>query len=129
MATNLRELAESHLEQTLEGMWSLPINFVTPDGDRVDGLRGQILYDQVRTNPETGEVVIVTEPIITVRRSTMLSDVGRVPAAGENWLVEIPESPSESADKASYVISSTRAPEGGRSVGFVRIYLQEVDQL
>ena len=124
MAVNLRELAEKDLGASLEGEWSLPVNLVDPDGVRYDGLRGQILFDIVRVNPETGEEVTVKTPVVSLRRSSL----ARVPEPGENWIVEIPETPSELADKIQHVLSPTRPPEGGGSIGFIRLYLQLVEQ-
>lgn len=121
---NLRELAEKDLGRSLEGEWSLPVNLIDPDGARYDGLRGQVLFDIVRVNPETGEEVTVQTPVVTLRRSTL----ARVPAPGENWIVEIPATPSEAAAKVQHVLSPTRPPEGGASIGFIRLYLQAVEQ-
>lgn len=121
---NLRELAEKDLGRTLEGEWSLPVNLVDPDGVRYDGLLGQVLFDIVRVNPETGEEVTVQTPAVILRRSSL----ARVPAAGENWIVEIPNAPSVSAPKIQHVLSHTRPPEGGASIGFIRLYLQAVEQ-
>lgn len=121
---NLRELAEKDLGRSLEGEWSLPVNLIDPDGARYDGLRGQVLFDIVRVNPETGEEVTVQTPVVTLRRSTL----ARIPAPGENWIVEIPATPSEAAAKVQHVLSPTRPPEGGASIGFIRLYLQAVEQ-
>lgn len=121
---NLRELAEKDLGRSLEGEWSLPVNLIDPDGVRYDGLRGQVLFDIVRVNPETGEEVTVQTPVVTLRRSTL----ARIPAPGENWIVEIPATPSEAAAKVQHVLSPTRPPEGGASIGFIRLYLQAVEQ-
>jgi hypothetical protein len=97
---------------------------IDPDGARYDGLRGQVLFDIVRVNPETGEEVTVQTPVVTLRRSTL----ARIPAPGENWIVEIPATPSEAAAKVQHVLSPTRPPEGGASIGFIRLYLQAVEQ-
>lgn len=120
----LRERTERDLARTLEGRWSLPVNLVNPDGVRTDGLRGQILYDIVRMNPETGEMVTVSTPVVTLRRSSL----ARIPIAGERWLVEIPATPEETGALVPYIISADRPPEGGASIGFIRIYLQQVEQ-
>ena len=121
---NLRELSEKDLGRSLEGEWSLPVNLVDPDGVRSNGIRGQVLFDIVRVNPETGEEVTVQTPVVTLRRSSLV----RIPQPGENWIVEIPETPHEAAAKVQYVLSPTRPPEGGASLGFIRLYLQAVEQ-
>lgn len=121
---NLRELAESHLAITLEGDFGLPVNLIGPDGIRYNDLIGQVIFDIRRLNPETGEEMTVSTPVVTLRRSSL----SRIPKAGEKWIVEIPETPSTTADKKQYIISPTRAPEGGASIGFIRLYLQDVEQ-
>lgn len=127
---SLRALAEQDLGRSLSGPdWGLPVALTGPDGIRrtVDTtgapLRGQVLYDMVRINPETGGRVVVGNPIVTLRRSVL----HRVPAPGENWLVEIPVSPVDPA-MVQMVLSPVRPPEGGGSIGFIRLYLQRVEQ-
>lgn len=118
-----RAIVERHLAVTLEGRWSLPVNLIDPDGVRTDGLRGQVLYDIRRMNPETGEGVTVNVPVVTLRRSSLT----RLPLPGETWLVEIPESVTDPTT-VQFLLSSDRPPEGGKSIGFIRLYLQQVEQ-
>lgn len=120
---NLRERIERDLSFSLEGRWGLPVVLISPDGVR-QPLTGQVLYDIVRIDPETGNDVIVETPVVTLRRSSL----NRVPLAGENWIVEIPVSPSTTAAMQQYIMSPTRPPEGGRSIGIIRLYLQVVEQ-
>lgn len=128
---NLRERVESDLSLSLEGPWGLPVTLMSPDGvlqtlkkDTTLPLRGQILYDTVAMNPETGEEIVIRMPVVTLRRSSL----ERIPLAGENWIVAIPMTPSESAPLVQHVFSSTRPPGGGASVGFIRLYLQQVEE-
>jgi hypothetical protein len=120
---NLRELVESDLEITLTGVWSLPVELTDPDGV-VSSHRGQVLYDTVGLDPETGERIVVNNPVVSLRRS----DLDRIPVAGERWHVRIPVQPSETAILADFVLDSTRAPEGGASIGFIRLYLMKAVQ-
>lgn len=113
---NLRELAEQDLEVTLEGDWSTPVALVAPDGAVYSDLRGQLLHDLVRMNMETGERMVNREPIVSLRRSSL----PRIPRAGETWLVTLPD--------GQYILSPVRPPEGGESLGFIRLYLQAVEQ-
>ncbi len=131
MATNLRKRVEADLETSLEKDWGLPVVLVSPDGEVIDtsensgdALTGQVLYDTVRVNPETGEPVIVNNPIVTLRRSSL----SRVPAPGEKWVVKIPVDPDPDADLTEFVISTARPPEGGRSIGFIKLFLQKAKQ-
>lgn len=130
MAVNLRQQAESDLSRTLEGDFGLPIILVDPDGNEItenveeETLKGQILYSTTRTDPETGEPIIINNPIVTLRRSSLL----RVPAPGERWLVRIPKDPTAGADISDFIIDLGRSPEGGRDIGFIRLYLRKAEQ-
>lgn len=131
MAVNLRKQAEADLGISLEKDWGLPVVLISPDGEVIDtnensdeALTGQILYDIVTTNPETGEPVIVNNPIVSLRRSSL----SRVPVSGERWVVKIPIDPDPDADLTEFVISKVRPPEGGRSIGFIKLFLQKAKQ-
>ncbi len=128
---NLRELAESDLSTTLEGDFGLPVELTDPDGviyttkkDSTDLLMGQILYDTVLTDPATLEQMTVNLPIVSLRRSSLT----RIPLAGETWHVRIPITPSLTATKQDFLISKDRAPDGGASIGFIKLYLQKATQ-
>jgi hypothetical protein len=127
---NLRKQAELDLGQTLEGEFSLPVFLTDPDGVKYtlatsgDPLVGQILYDKIKIDPETGEEIAVKNPIVSLRRSSLT----RIPQAGEVWQVQIPITPDPDAAKVSFILGKARGPEGGASIGFIRLYLQEAEQ-
>lgn len=122
--TNLRELAESDLETTLENPdeWGLPVILVDGSTGAKQTVEGQILYDTVKINPDTGAEIIVHDPIVTLRRSTL----SPVPASGEDWSVEIPITPSRTG--ATELFLMDRADEGGNSLGIIRLYLTKTKQ-
>lgn len=131
MAVNLRKQAEADLATTLEKEWGLPVVLISPDGEIINTsvnsgevLVGQVLYDTVMTNPATGEPVIVNNPIVTLRRSSL----SRVPAPGEKWIVKIPITPDPDASLTEFVVSPTRSSEGGRSIGFIKLFLRKAKQ-
>ena len=122
--TALRATIESDLASTLEGEFSTAVTLVAPDGTVYTGLVGQVLYDQRRVEPDTGAVVVVHEPVVTLRRSSLT----RVPVAGERWEVKFPISPVAGAAVTSFLLSAARAPEGGETLGIIRLYAQKVSQ-
>ena len=124
MVTNLRVLTESHLSVTLEGAFSLPVILIAPDGVTLPEVRGQINYETVIINPDTGEEIAINTPNVSLRRSSLT----RIPEAGEKWVVKIPVSPEENAPVESFIISPTQPPQGGRSIGFIRLYLNRIEQ-
>jgi len=131
MALNLRERSEQDLKFSLEGEWALPVVLIDPDGNKLDTnqntgepLTGQVLYDSVKDNPQTGAPVVTNKPVVTLRRSSL----SRTPEAGEKWFVQIPVDPSTTATLESFQLDKERPPEGGRSIGFIRIYLRRVKQ-
>jgi hypothetical protein len=130
MAANLREKAELDLSRTLEGDFGLPVILVDPDGNTITEnvagttLKGQILYSTTRIDPETGEPIIVNKPVVVLRRASL----ARVPIPGENWLVRIPIDPTAGAAIGDFLIDPDRSPEGGRDIGFIRLYLRRASQ-
>lgn len=122
--TNLRERAESDLQYTLEGHFALPIELTGPDGIKLN-VTGQILSDTIKQNPDTGETIIVNNPVLAIRRKSL----SQIPQPGETWFVRIPLDPDPSAELADFVIDSDHAPEGGRSLGFIRLYLRKAEQV
>jgi hypothetical protein len=120
---NLRVQAEADLAITLENPddYGLPVKLIDPDGG-IQELNGQVLYDTRIVDPETGLPMIVHQPIVALRRSSLT----RIPHAGEKWAVAIPEVPDPNADKVLHTIE--RAPEDGGSIGFIRLYLTKAKQ-
>lgn len=128
---NIRARSEQLLARSLEGSFGLPVILVGPDGRTYDTrvsdgrqLKGQILFDYVDADSGTGMTFVVHAPVVTLRRSSL----ERVPAPGEKWLVRIPMSNDPYAEIVTHALSPDRAPEGGDSVGLIRLYLQAVEQ-
>lgn len=151
MSTNLRQLAERDLGQTLEGEFKVPVELIGPNGqiyntsqtslvcgaagvvcggvDIVAGvsagsLGGQVLYDTVRVNPDTGEDMVVNNPIVTLRRSSLQKPFKN----GEKWIIRIPLDINNFSALSDFAFTATRAHESGRSLGIVRIYPTRVLQ-
>jgi hypothetical protein len=126
----LREQIESDLETTLEGDFGLPVELIAPDGTIYDKsyndpeslLMGQILYDTLVADPDTGLEVIVHKPVVTLRKSSL--EV--VPQDGERWAVRIPVIPDRTADKETFLVE--RPTEEGGAIGFIRLYLMKTEQ-
>jgi hypothetical protein len=127
---NLVQLAEEDLLDTLEGDWSTPIILIDPDGVTYDksandptlDLVGQVIRDTIVEDPNIGSQLVVHNPMITVR----ISSLTRVPSQLEKWVVKIPNSPLEGAPLKSYKIS--RPSMDGSTLGIMKLYLQELEQ-
>ena len=112
--------------------WPLPVILRSPDGvtystdaETGDTLQAvQILYDRRVLNPDTGEEVVVHEPIVVLARSSL----ARIPAEGENWQIRFPLDPTDPDTLSDYVFTPDRAVEGGNSLGLIRIYPQKLEQ-
>jgi len=128
---NVRQLVESDLKTTLESEFFLPV-FLTDSATGIkyttntngEPLGGQVLNDSIKINPATGEEILAKNPVVTLRRSTLV----KVPVAGEKWSVEIPVSPDPLAAKKLYTIGEMRASDDGESIGYIRLYLEEASQ-
>lgn len=119
---DLRKLSEEFLATSLEGDFSLPVEIQTPDG-AVQTVRGQVLYDRTSEDPQTGETIYVTEPVVVVRRSSL----DPIPEPGDRLVVRIPSLPREDADLETYLCFD-QSFRGGRSLGLVRFYLTKTEQ-
>ena len=123
---NLRELADNDLKETLEGDWALPVVLIDPEGveytKTVDDrdLTGQVLYNSIAFDPDTGAQVIDSKPVVTLR----VSSLQRVPLKGEAWGVKIPITPSTTATLEEFFMER---PTEGNSIGFIRLYLTKVE--
>lgn len=128
---NLRLTVERDLHETLEGEWKIPVELTSPDGvtqiyslnNPTELLGGQVLYFTKSENPVTGEMMIVNQPVVTLRKSSLV----RVPQDGEKWFLKMPIDPIENADYESFVFTETRSHEDGTDIGFIRIYPQRID--
>ena len=106
---------------------------VSPDGvtydksanDPTADLVGQVLYDTVIENISQGDVggsIVIQQPSVSIRRTSLT----RVPVAGEKWEVKVPDKPLYAAPKESYIME--RAPEDGRSIGFINLFITKAQQ-
>lgn len=129
---NLRATAEKDLYESLESEWKMPVELTSPNGIKQiysannpsELLGGQVLYSSRRENPETGEIIVVNQPVVTLRVSSLV----RIPQAGETWFIKIPVSPVVGASKHSFVFTPDRSPEHGTDMGFIKLYLQRISQ-
>lgn len=129
---SLRYLAANDVRELNNRDWGQPIKLTDPDGIRyeTDNVTGdtlkaaQILYDYRKIDPNTGEEITVHEPIVTISKKSL----ARVPEPGERWYIEMQVAPDEDSALESRVISEIRAPEGGGSLGFIRLYPGKVKQ-
>lgn len=143
---NLRNVSRKNLIVT-ERQWGLLVR-LTADGtgtiydrsaDKDDPLRTlQTLNDFKRLNVETGEEVLVTDPVISIR----LDALARVPQSGETWQVRLQIEPLDipldmDFDAAillhpdsfvDYIIDPAKSTEGGNSIGYTRLYLHLAEQ-
>jgi hypothetical protein len=129
---NLRAQIELDLHESLEGEFKIAVELTSPDGVKQiysknnpsELLGGQVLYFSKRADPETGEIIVVNQPVVTLRISSLTT----VPKAGESWYIKMPISPEIGAAKERFVFTATRSPEHGTDIGFIRIYPQRIEQ-
>ena len=118
------------MKETLESEWKMPVELTSPDGvqqlysknNPSELLGGQVLYSSRRENPETGETIVVNQPVVTLRVSSLV----RIPKAGEKWYIKIPTGIEPNASKQSFVFTPDRSPENGTDMGFIKLYLQKI---
>lgn len=114
----------------LESEWKMTVELTSPDGitqlysanNPTELLGGQVLYSSRRENPETGETIVVNQPVVTLRVSSLV----RIPKAGEKWYIKIPTGYEPDSVKQSFVFTPDRSPENGTDMGFIKLYLQKI---
>jgi hypothetical protein len=127
---NLRAAIEKDLADSIEGEFLIEVELTAPNGetqiysknDPDKKLGGQVLYYTRRENPETGEIIVVNEPVISLR----ISSLNIVPKSGETWYIKMPISPVIGAEKKDFIFTPTRAPQDGFDIGFLKIYPQRI---
>ena len=120
---NVRALAEADLAHTIEGEFASVIVLIGPDGAK-QTVQGRVRLCKARIDTETGEQVVVPDPNVTVRRSSL----SPVPATGESWYAQIPSGPRADSDTTTYRIDTSRAPQGGGTLGTLKFPLVRVAQ-
>jgi hypothetical protein len=128
---DLRATAELELYDCLESELGTPIILISPDGKRytnsvnnpTEPLRGQVKMYSKGENPETGEPIIVDEPSVTLRTSSL----ARVPVANENWFIQFKTSPRLNAPLKSFTFSIDKAYEKGTDLGIIKVRPHECD--
>jgi hypothetical protein len=120
---DLRALAEADLAYSLEGDYAAEITLKGPNG-ATQTVRGRVRYCKPRTNLDTGEVAYDFDPNITLRRSSL----SPIPAADEKWSATFPDGPRTDAGSLTMLLDTTRAPEGGQTLGTIKYYMQAADQ-
>lgn len=128
---NIRtHLAGAGLKKMIEGNFGLPVELTAPDGTEIkvnedgDTLTGEILYDRDAIDPESGDLKTVQEIMVTLRKTAL----SRIPSAGETWKVAIPLDPSLPAILTTHLMNSDKAPIDGGTIGFVKLFLKDVEQ-
>lgn len=117
---NLRTLAERDLQYPIAD-WGFDVTLIGPDGVS-DEIVGQVFSDSVRYLPDIGQETVVRSPWVFLR----ISDLRRVPAAGENWVVKTKTSVSGSIE--TFVLDPSRPPEPSYTLGSIRIFLKKAVQ-
>jgi hypothetical protein len=123
---SLRVTCEKDLHDSIESEWGVPVELTSPDGETQrysmnnpsDLLMGQVLNFTRREDPQTGETIVVKQPVVTLRISSLI----RVPLDGERWIIKSRFSPLADAPLRSMLFSSDRASEDGSDIGFMRLY-------
>jgi len=129
---NLRAATENDLHDSLEGEWKIPVELIDPDGNvqnmsalnPLETLGGQVLYYAKQMQPESGEPVVVYQPVVTLR----IASLRRVPVPGERWIINMPIGPRVGDPIYSFPFGVDKSLMHGTDIGFIRFYPQRIDQ-
>lgn len=127
---NLRARARADMKKLNTRDWGLLAIIKFSDGNicDTDAQTGeplkslQALSDITQFTPDSGEDMVVDTSVVVFARDSL----SRVPRPGESCFLQIQFEPG--GDLISKVMTDVRAPEGGASVGFINIFMQDVKQ-
>ncbi len=126
---SLRDLA-INIAKLAHEKFNTDVTLIAPDGTKyeldVDGnqLVCQFLSGRVSQSPDSGEEMVVFRPMATFHRSSLV----RIPVDGENWSLRAPLDPDIPAVLTTMTLDQSKAIEGGRSLGTIRLYLSQTAQ-
>lgn len=90
-----------------------------------DPLVCEFLSGRTTVIPDSGEECVVFRPVAVFHRSLLI----KIPQYGENWAMAAPLNPDFPASLTMLSMDQSKAIEGGRSLGIIRIYFSEVNQI
>lgn len=126
---SIRTLANRAVEK-VHDIAGTTVYLTDPDGVRTQHDDCQFLSNRTTVSPESGEEVVLVNPRATFPLASLLardSDY-TVPQDGEKWFLDAPDDPDIPDTLTGYSLDPSKAIEGGRSLGFIRLYLTKVDQ-
>ena len=83
------------------------------------------LSGRTQESPDSGEPTVVFNPMASFPRGSLV----RIPKDGEKWSLTAPLDPDIPDVVTTMSMDQSKAVEGGRSLGIIRIYLSQVKQL
>ena len=122
----LRERQEKDLQTVLEGKWGTPVSVIYPNGEKqefkagstTESLKGQVIYPRLVDDPDTGEQIVLDKYVATLRRTSLDQDIN-----DQNYqsvFLQFPITNDTTSPKVTFSID--RPPEGGQTLGTVRLY-------
>ena len=127
--SNNRDIQQEDLEAVRDDWW-IPVALIAPDKTRygtalgtTNPLLGDVRKESKEMDPETGGVISVKKLSITIR----IKDLERVPQENEKWFIEYPDSLLSSGTAVKAAFNSENVSEGGESLGWIKIYPQELE--
>ena len=120
----LRIEAEADLGEMLETDFGQTIKFKSPNTGNTFEVQGRFDLYPSRENPDTGQIMVISDASATVRNSSM----EEIPKAGEFWSVMAQPEPIENAPFENFVMTPDQAPEPAKRMGWMIMFLQLVEQ-
>jgi len=120
-------MMERDLGEMIEGPFAVLVELLPPGGAWIrTSLRGgplHGLWTNAYFDTEGGEQVVVNEPCLCLRRSSL----SRIPLHDEKWALRVQDTPGIQA-MAMYVLSTDKVPKSDMSRGIIYLFPQAVSQ-
>jgi len=129
---DLNATVEADLVDTIEGEFGTKVNIIYSSGSIQEYsknnpekyLKGMFRYYKLGINPDTGEGLVIDNPSILLRLSSMDEKI----EDGDKAVMEITVSSFAGSPVLQFVVEESRATEGSSDFGEIMYYLKQVGQ-
>jgi hypothetical protein len=103
--------------------WGMPVDIVFASGNEQSEVNAQVLYDTEQIDPDTGDLISVNNTWITFASADLDEEIN----PGDKAYFKFPKRPGTTT-QISGMLDGSKKPIDGKSLGFIRIPITDVEQ-
>ncbi|MEJ2043703.1 MAG: hypothetical protein P8X74_03595 [Reinekea sp.] len=103
--------------------WGMPVDIIFASGNDQEQVNAQVLYDTEQIDPESGDLISVNNTWITFAKASLDEEINQ----GDKAYFKFPTRPGSTVQIAG-MLDGSKAIIDGKSLGFIRIPITDVEQ-